>query len=484
MTPVTCFDGKNVALFGLGGSGIATAKALKAGGAAVIGWDDGEGGRAKALAEGVAVEDLAGADWTQFDAFVLSPGVPLTHPTPHWTVAKAKAARVEIIGDIELFCREREKRAGGSPFVAITGTNGKSTTTALIAHILREAGRDVQLGGNIGTPILALEPPADDRIHVIECSSFQIDLAPSLAPTVGVLINLTPDHIDRHGTMENYAAVKERLVAGAEIALVGVDDIYCHAIGARLTAAAREGQRVVPVSGVRALDWGFYVEGDAVWFREPGHAPKEDEMLASLSGAKALRGAHNAQNAAFACAAAWECGLDDDEIARGVVSFPGLPHRMEEVAREGRVIFVNDSKATNADAASKALASFDTIYWIAGGKAKDGGITTLQPYFSRIEKAYLIGEASDEFAATLDGVVPYERCETLDVAVTRAALDALKSAAAEPTVLLSPACASYDQFANFEARGNVFRELAQALPAVLAANVFAENAGAAAPGEH
>ncbi len=465
MTPVTCFDGKNVALFGLGGSGLATARALLAGGAAVIAWDDGAAGRVKARDAGVPVEDLAQADWTQFDALILSPGVPFTHPEPHWTVTRARAANVEIIGDIELFCREREHRAGGAPFVAITGTNGKSTTTALIAHILRQAGRDAQLGGNIGTPILALEPPADDRVHVIECSSFQIDLAPSLAPTVGVLINITPDHLDRHGTMENYAAIKERLVARAEIALVGVDDVYCHAIGARLIARAREGQRIWPVSAARRLDWGFYIDGDDVMLREQGHGPQEAEAMASLKGARALRGAHNAQNAAFAAAAAWECGLDDDEIARGLLSFPGLPHRLEEVARHGRVLFINDSKATNADAASKALASFDEIYWIAGGKAKEGGIESLRPFFPRIAKAYLIGAASDAFAETLEGALPYERCETLGVAVRRAASDACASGGAEPAVLLSPACASYDQFANFEARGDAFRDLVRALVA-------------------
>ncbi len=469
MTPVTTFRDKRVALFGLGGSGLSTAKALMAGGAHVSAWDDGEAGRLKAVAQGVPLEDLSTADWSRFCALILTPGVPLTHPAPHWTVPLAKASRVEIIGDIELFCREREARAGGAPFIAITGTNGKSTTTALIAHILREAGRDVQMGGNIGVPILELEPPSDERIHVIECSSFQIDLTPSLKPTIGLLLNLTPDHIDRHGSMERYAAVKERLVAGAEVALVSVDDAHTHAIGARLIAKAREEQRVVPVSGARALDWGFFVEGGAVYFRERGHPPEEAELLAKLQGARALRGAHNAQNAAFAAAAAWECGLEDEEIAKGVLTYPGLPHRMEEVLRLERALFVNDSKATNADAAEKALASFSDIYWIIGGKSKEGGIDPLRPYFPRIRKAYLIGAASDDFARTLEGRLPYERCETLDVATTQAALDALDGEAAEPIVLLSPACASYDQFANFEARGDAFRALVHGLPAILSA---------------
>lgn len=457
MTPVSTFSGKSVALFGLGGSGLSTARALVAGGARVVAWDDGEAGRAKALAQGLDVYDLSNADWTQFDALILSPGVPLTHPHPHWTVELANAAGVEVIGDIELFCREREARAPGAPFVAITGTNGKSTTTALIAHVLREAGRDVQLGGNIGTPILDLQPPSEGRIHVIECSSFQIDLAPSLAPSIGILINLTPDHIDRHGSMENYAAIKERLVARAEVALVGVDDVPTHAIGARLAQTPREGQRVIPVSATRALEWGFYVEDGKTLFRESGHGPEEIETLGDLSQARALRGAHNAQNAAFACAAAWHCGLTDDEIAAGLRSFPGLPHRMEEVGRRGRVLFINDSKATNADAAEKALVCFDDIFWIVGGKAKEGGIEPLRPHFARIRKAYLIGEAAEDFARTLEGAVAFEHCGTLDVALARASEDAGASPSREPVVLLSPACASYDQFANFEARGDAFR---------------------------
>jgi UDP-N-acetylmuramoylalanine--D-glutamate ligase len=469
MTPITTFKGKTVALFGLGGSGLSTAKALMAGGAAVRAWDDGEAGRLKAVEQGVALEDLTRADWSGFDALILSPGVPLTHPEPHWTAQRARAGGIEIIGDIELFCRERAARAPGAPFIAITGTNGKSTTTALIAHILRQAGRDVQLGGNIGVPILDLASPNEEHIHVIECSSFQIDLAPSLKPSIGVLINLTPDHIDRHGTMENYAAVKERLVAGADVALLGVDDSFSHAIGARLSGRALSEQRVLPVSSKRVLDWGFYVDEKAIFYRAQGRAAEEAELIAKLTGARALRGAHNAQNAAFACAVGWECGLEDEEIAAGILSFPGLPHRMEEITKIERVLFINDSKATNADAAEKALQSFTEIYWILGGKSKEGGIETLRPYFSRIRKAYLIGAASDDFARTLEGVLPYERCKTLDVATTSAALDALGSGAQESVVLLSPACASYDQFVNFEMRGNAFRNLVNELPAILAA---------------
>jgi UDP-N-acetylmuramoylalanine--D-glutamate ligase len=453
MTPVETFRGRRVALFGLGGSGLATARALAAGGAEVAVWDDDEKSRARAAAAGFAPLDLSAADWRGFAALVLAPGAPLTHPKPHWTVEKAKAAGVEVIGDIELYARERASRSPDAPLVAITGTNGKSTTTALIAHVLGEAGRDVAMGGNIGVPILELPPPALSRVHVVECSTFQIDLAPSLRPTIGALINLTPDHLDRHGTMENYAAIKERLVAHSDTALVGVDDAYCRAIAERLRAA---GRRVVTISAEPSPQADVWVEDRFVVAR--GEAAGVD-----LSAAPALRGAHNGQNAAFAFAAARALGIDAAAIARAMASFPGLAHRMEQVGRLGRALFVNDSKATNADAAEKALRSFHDIYWILGGKPKAGGIEPLRGLFGRVVKAYLIGAASDEFARTLEGAVAYERCDALENAVRAAARDAEASEAAEPVALLSPACASYDQFANFEARGDRFRELVAAL---------------------
>ena len=446
MTPVLTFAGRRVALFGLGGSGLATARALIAGGAEVAAWDDGEASRAKA---DFALVDLRTADWSRFDALLLSPGVPLTHPKPHWTVDLARAAGVEVIGDIELFARERAARAPDAPLVAITGTNGKSTTTALIAHILKQAGRDVQLGGNIGVPALDLEPPAPGRIHVVECSTFQIDLAPSLKPSIGLLLNLTPDHLDRHGTMENYAAIKERLVAASDLALVGLDDDYCRAIAARIGALG--------ISAARSETADVFVD-DHRLFDKDVEAP-----LIDLAFAPALRGAHNGQNAAFAFAATRACGLDVATIARGLASFPGLAHRMEQVRKIGATLFVNDSKATNADAAEKALLSFNDIFWILGGKSKEGGIEPLRPLFPRVRKAYLIGAAAQDFARTLEGAVAYEACGALDKAVAAAARDAAASGAKEPVVLLSPACASYDQFANFEKRGEAFRALVEAL---------------------
>lgn len=453
MTPVTTFAGQKVALFGLGGSGLATARALIAGGAEILAWDDGAEGVARAQGEGIPTADLREADWSGFAALVLAPGVPLTHPEPHWSVRLAVTAGVEIIGDIELFCRERRAIAPGAPFVAITGTNGKSTTTALIAHVLAQAGRDVQMGGNIGTAILSLAPPDASRVHVIEMSSFQIDLTPSLDPSVGVLMNITPDHLDRHGTMEQYAAIKERLIQGADLAVVGIDDAPSRAI------ADRRAERLVRVHvGAGA------VQGDGLCASDGIIRDASGEALADVNGIGSLRGAHNWQNAAVAVAVAQALGVSADEIRAGLASFPGLPHRMEEVGRRGHVLFVNDSKATNADSTEKALTAFRDIHWILGGKAKDGGIFPLVPYFERVAHAYLIGAASDAFAATLEGAVPYTRCGTLDVAVEKAAQNAAASGAPEPVVLLSPACASYDQFRNFEIRGNRFRELVQALP--------------------
>ncbi|GGH27474.1 UDP-N-acetylmuramoylalanine--D-glutamate ligase [Alsobacter metallidurans] len=461
MTPVTCFRGRSVALFGLGGSGLVTAQALAAGGAHVAAWDDKPTSRGKAAEAGIPVVDLTAADWSSFSALILSPGVPLTHPAPHWTVEKARAAGIEIIGDVELFCRERAAIAPDAPFIAITGTNGKSTTTALIAHLVRSAGMDVQMGGNIGTAVLLLDPPAAGRVHVVECSSFQVDLAPSLAPSVGVLLNITPDHLDRHGSMENYAAIKERLAARADLAVVGVDDDWCRAIAVRLQAA---GRAVIPVSVERELDEGLYAEDHVVVRKAHGRRI----VLADLAGIGSLRGAHNAQNAAAAIAALEAIGVDEQAIRRGLASFPGLAHRMEQVGRAGKTLFVNDSKATNADAAEKALAAFPgAIHWIIGGVAKEGGVQPLAPLFGRVAKAYLIGQASDAFAATLEGKVAYARCGTLDAAVAMAASDAAASDAAEPVVLLSPACASYDQYPNFEVRGAHFRDLVLALPDVI-----------------
>jgi UDP-N-acetylmuramoylalanine--D-glutamate ligase len=463
MIPITTFAGKKVAVFGLGGSGLASASALLAGGADVIGWDDNAGTIAKATSAGIPTADLREIDWRKVAALVLAPGVPLTHPVPHWSVGYAGTAGVEVIGDIELFCRERRAHAPDAAFVAITGTNGKSTTTALTAHLLASAGFDAQLGGNIGTAILSLEPPAAGRVHVIECSSYQIDLAPSLDPSVGILINVTEDHIDRHGTLAHYAAVKERLVAGVPdngSAIVGVDDNWCAATADRLEQG---GKRVVRVSVRRPLSSGLYIDAEQIMLATGGTA----QAIAHLGGIGSLRGVHNAQNAACAAGAAVALGLSAQAIQDGLRSFPGLAHRMEQVGRKGRVLFVNDSKATNADSTAQALACFENIFWIAGGKPKTGGLSTLTGFFPRIRKAYLVGEAAAGFAAELEGHVPHVIAGTLDRAVALSARDAEAADLKEPVVLLSPACASFDQYRNFEVRGDAFRDLVLALPGLV-----------------
>ncbi len=458
MIPISTFAGQRVAVFGLGASGNSTVAALQAGGAIVSAWDDSEAGREASAKAGVPIVDLRASDWDAFAALILAPGVPLTHPEPHWTVVKAIAAGIEIIGDVELFCRERAATCPDAPFIAITGTNGKSTTTALIAHLLTRAGYDVQLGGNIGRAVLTLEPPARNRIHVIELSSFQIDLAPRLKPGVGVVLNITPDHLDRHGTLENYAAVKERLVAGSDVAVVGVEDELSRAIAARSEARGQPLRRVKSLEP-HAGEYGLHL--NAVAYAD---ANGQLDSIASLNGIGSLRGRHNAQNAVAAYAATKDF-IKHDDYQNSFSTFPGLAHRMEEIGRIGRVLFINDSKATNADSAEKALTSWPGgIFWIVGGKAKDGGIEPLRDYFPRVVKAYLIGEATEAFASQLGSAVSVEKCGVLEVAVAKATADAAASSVSEPVVLLSPACASYDQYKNFEQRGDHFRRLVMALP--------------------
>jgi len=464
LIPVTTFAGKRIGIFGLGSSGLLAARALAAGKADVIAWDDDEKKITEAQAAGLKTQNLREIDWSRVAALVLAPGVPLTHPQPHWAAGLARKANVDVIGDIELFCREREKSGARCPLVAITGTNGKSTTTALTAHLLRRAGIDAQMGGNIGVPALALEPFGSGRAYVLEISSYQIDLAPSLRPTVGILLNVSEDHLDRHGSMENYAAIKERLPANIEqggAAVVDVDDDYTRAAAERIERARKN---VIRVSVESRVHDGYYAQGSRIFHAAGGRG----HAVADLAGIGSLRGTHNAQNAACAIAACVTLGIDVDTIQKGLASFPGLAHRMQGIGRKGNVLFVNDSKATNADSAAKALASFHDIFWIAGGKPKTGGITSLARFFPRIRKAYLIGEAAREFAETLDGKVPYEVNGALPAAINAATRDAAASGLQEPVVLLSPACASFDQYPNFEVRGKAFTDTVLAIPGVTA----------------
>lgn len=460
MIPATTFASRRVAIFGLGRSGLATYESLVAGGATVLAWDENERARSEALTAGVELVDLNSINWSTIDSLVLAPGVPLTHPSPHWTVHRARQADVEIIGDIEVFARERAALQPSAPFIAVTGTNGKSTTTALIAHILTAAGVDAQMGGNIGVPILSLEPFSSGRTYVIEMSSYQIDLTPTLNPSVGVLLNVSPDHIDRHGTFANYAAIKARLVEEADWAVVSVDDTTVAGIARKLIG--HHPNTIAISTGSRLVD-GYYLDNGLIHNAADGAR----NAVVDLAGLSTLRGVHSAQNIMAACAALDALNVALPNLAKSLGSFPGLAHRLEEIGRREHVVFVNDSKATNADSAAVALASFSgDIYWICGGRGKAGGISGLEEYFPRICRAYLVGEAEDDFATQLSGKLEFARCGSLEIAVAAAARDAALSSGAEPVVLLAPACASFDQYTSFEARGNHFREIVEALPGV------------------
>ncbi|WP_421737069.1 UDP-N-acetylmuramoyl-L-alanine--D-glutamate ligase [Caulobacter sp.] len=461
MIPVRGFEGKTVAVFGLGRTGLTAARALAAGGAKVALWDESPARRAAAEDEGFKPVDLRAADWSQFAALMLSPGVPLTHPQPHWTVKMAKDAGVEILGDIELFARTvNEAPPHKRPkIIAITGTNGKSTTTALIGHLCASAGRDTRVGGNIGAGVLGLEDMHGGAVYVLELSSYQLDLTSSLKADATVLLNISPDHLDRHGGMEGYIAAKRRIFLNqgkGDTAIIGVDDPWCQQICTEITAANR--RTIWPISAGKAMGRGVYAL-QGVLYDATGDRVTE---MADLLRARSLPGRHNWQNACAAYAAAIAIGIPHHDAVEGLMTFPGLAHRMETVGKIGRVRFVNDSKATNADAARQAMSSYPKFYWIAGGVPKAGGIADLIDLFPRVAKAYLIGEAAEDFAETLEGKAPTRLCGSIEVATAAAFSDALDSGE-DAIVLLSPACASFDQFADFEARGEAFRAAVEGL---------------------
>jgi UDP-N-acetylmuramoylalanine--D-glutamate ligase len=463
MIPVRGYAGHLVAVLGLGRSGLPAARALRAGGAAVVAWDDGAAAREAAAAEGVELRDparpgaLDGAA-----ALVVSPGIPHLYPEPHPAVAAAWEAGVAVDNEVGLFFRSFATEAWAGfdrtpQVVAITGSNGKSTTTALLAHILRAAGRPAQMGGNIGRGALDLDPAEDGQVTVLELSSYQIELARALQPDIAVFLNLSPDHLDRHGGMGGYFAAKRRLFTqgGPARSVIGVDEKEGRFLANVMREHARSGDPVIAVASRKLGGAGWSVVARRGFLSEW----RGGRQMASidLRGLPALPGAHNHQNACAAYAAARALGLGPRQIEPALASFEGLPHRGRTVATIRGIRIVNDSKATNADAAARALASFERVRWIAGGRPKEGGIGSLAPLFGRVAKAYLIGEAAEGFARQL-GDAPHAICGSLDVAVA-AALDE-----AEPgdTVLLAPACASFDQFASFEARGEAFERLVRA----------------------
>jgi UDP-N-acetylmuramoylalanine--D-glutamate ligase len=442
MIALPAWKGKCLGICGLGKTGHAAVKALRAAGAELFIWDDGERAR-----EGENCTPPSQWPWAELDAVLVSPGVPLTFPKPHEAVLLAQQHGVRITSDVELFA----EAVGAAWLCAITGTNGKSTTTALTGHILQQAGRKAQVGGNIGTPVLALEPGAD--IYVLELSSYQLDLLPpKLRFHTAALLNFSPDHIDRHGDMAGYVAAKKKLFSGQtmeDVAVVGVDDEYSAALAQELVK--RSVQQVVPVSVQARAQAGVSVQ-DAVLYEQG------NEVL-SLQDCVNLQGTHNHQNAAVAFALCRSLGLDAKQIFQGFETYPGLAHRMQRVAEKKGVLYVNDSKATNADAAARSLATYERIHWIAGGVAKAGGIESLEVYFPKVVKAYLIGQAEEAFAQTLEGKAEVLRCGTLEEAVKQARKNAKKG----EVVLLAPACASFDQFASFEMRGDMFAALVKAL---------------------
>ena len=455
MIELPFFYGLPVAVMGLGKSGLAAARALQASGAEVWAWDDSEDRRAEAREAEIPLVDLNACNWTEVPSLILSPGIPDRFPEPHPVAAAARAAGAEIIGDIELLGRARPDAS----YIGITGTNGKSTTTALIGHILKLSGRDCEVGGNLGPSVMDFEMLDTSGSYVLEMSSYQLERTFSITFDVAVLLNISPDHLDRHGGIEGYVAAKRNIFrrqTAPRTAVIGVDDETCRRIHEELAAAGD--QVIVPISGEGPVAGGVYVE-DGVLFDD-----SEGRKVPALPlfEVATLPGLHNAQNAAAAYAACKAAGVDPAVIAACIRSFPGLAHRQEIVARIDGVTYVNDSKATNAEATARALACYDGIHWILGGRAKEGGLAGLERYYPKVTRAYLIGEAAADFATALDGRVETELCGDLETAV--AAAHKAAGAAGEGVVLLSPACASFDQFANFEARGDSFRALVEALP--------------------
>ncbi|TXI02112.1 MAG: UDP-N-acetylmuramoyl-L-alanine--D-glutamate ligase [Pseudorhodobacter sp.] len=464
MLPVKGYSGQKVAVLGLGRSGLATAAALRAGGAEPLLWDDSPEARQKAETEGFACTDLTrhGA-LDGVAALITSPGIAHLYPKPNKVIALALAQGIPVDNDIGLFFRsfagpEWDNFETPPKVVCITGSNGKSTTTALIHHILQVAGRPTQMAGNIGKGVLSIDPPQDGEVVVLELSSYQTDLARALTPDVAVFTNLSPDHLDRHNGMGGYFAAKRRLFAegGPDRAVIGVDELEGQFLAGQMAMGPGD-DRVIRISSGQKLE-GF---GWSVFARKGFLAEwRRGKQVASidLREVKGLPGAHNHQNACAAYAACRSLGLAPKLIEGALQSFAGLPHRSQLIGERAGVRFINDSKATNVDSAAKALQAFQRIRWIAGGMGKDGGLAGIEPFLSSVVKAYLIGHSARDFALQI-GETPHEICETMARAVARAA----EEAEAGEVVLLAPAAASFDQYPNFEKRGEDFAARVKAL---------------------
>ncbi|UWQ40250.1 UDP-N-acetylmuramoyl-L-alanine--D-glutamate ligase [Leisingera aquaemixtae] len=456
MIPVKGYEGAKLAVLGLGRSGLATARAVRAGGAEALCWDDNPAAREAAEAEGFTCRDLhkPGA-FDDVAALITSPGIPHLYPKPNPVIRAAMEAGVPVDNDIGLFFRsfaDADWQMHDQPprVVAVTGSNGKSTTVALLHHILQEAGRESQLAGNIGRGVLDIDPPGEGGVVVLELSSYQTELARALTPDVAVFTNLSPDHLDRHGGMGGYFAAKRRLFAegGPDRAVIGIDEDEGLFLAGQLSEGASD-DRVIRISAARKLTgagWQVFArKGFLSEYRKGRQAASID--LREMTG---LPGAHNHQNACAAYAAARTLGLAPRVIGDAMATFPGLPHRSQTIAEAAGVRYVNDSKATNLDSAVKALSAFKNIRWICGGLEKDGGLEALKGQTGNVQKAYVIGREAAGFALQLD--VEAEVCTTMAAAVERA----MAEAQAGDTVLLAPAAASFDQYDNFEQRGEDF----------------------------
>jgi len=457
MIDVFAFNGYPVAVFGLGSSGLSAAKALHESGAEVWAWDDNEETRKLAADMGVPLINLYTCDWNLCSTLVLSPGIPHTFPEPHPIAATACDFKVEIICDIELLARSQRL----SNYIGITGTNGKSTTTALIGHILLVAGKQAEIGGNFGIPVLDLEPLGETDLYVLEMSSYQLERTVSLTYDFAVLLNISEDHIGRHGGMDGYVRAKKMIFhrqTYPRTAVIGVDDPFCEAIYTDLKDAGD--QAIVPISGSKRVHGGVYVIDGVLIDDTDG----QEISVVDLNNISSLPGVHNWQNAAAAYAITKAVGVQSHAIMACLQSYPGLVHRQEAVEIVDGVSFVNDSKATNANAAAKALVCYENIYWIVGGLAKDGGLGELEIHLGDVRHAFLIGQSALEFKTFLDGKVPMTMAEDLKTATIKAYEMAKQSGVSKPIVLLSPACASFDQFSSFEERGYMFKSLIESLP--------------------
>jgi UDP-N-acetylmuramoylalanine--D-glutamate ligase len=456
MEALSFMSGQTVAVMGLGKSGTSTLRALTRAGVKVIAWDDKADARMEASHDGYMVADLLEADWGSIDLVVWSPGIPHVHPEPHPVAVAARRHHVPLVCDVELLSRANL----AARYVGITGTNGKSTTTTLIGHLLAAGQAPLAVGGNLGTPALDLPSLGLDGTYVLELSSYQLELLDQSRFDLAVLLNITPDHLARHGGMEGYIEAKSSLFGRMRAdgtAIIGMDDEPCRHIYEALSH--RKTIKVCPISAERFVEGGISAVDGILVDDSEGRAVK----ILDLNEIASLPGRHNWQNACAAYAVAKGCGLSLEQIVAQLRSYPGLHHRQELVAIIDGVRYVNDSKATNADAAEKAMVCYDNIYWIAGGQAKEGGIDSLAPLFPRVRRAFLIGEAAQAFGHTLSGKVGYEQCGTLEAAVGRAHDAAMADKIAGAVVLLSPACASWDQFKSFEHRGDSFRKLVESL---------------------